>query len=680
MRRAKPTRDPSRNAAVANVDYTVRAFTDGTYSLGPRGEYSLGAAALQHILVGDIAQRVIRTQTGFSHLQPVLRGGQHTVDGWLSFKKTLPGLKHGVGVFDPEAPWYWARELQNGVILLRVPREMYQKNAAELTRFADTYYKSGYLWKTLFPRDCNTPEIIRLINEALHHQDREESTPDVLVGYARVMDPLRAMKLRIQLTGSQINSGFPTWAQPATGNNGKPYTHSDSISFYTADSTEFFDDYDECKKVLEQTRLFNPRGAAIEDLVRSTPPYLLRRPAFSRTEIDVDRRSEWKKSLDEVGAALSRADAEALLRYLDDVAVRKVPFEIVRTIYSEPSVKTFSADWINAVDVYQNCADGLRVLCAFQSAAGADCTIAWDFIRTYLRTRFLQTGGMDLWQAKRMHTQIIRWVIGQGSGQLAWDYIGELANAPSRIALYTWFNLNMWAGFPVEIIGVDEPEVVVVPEMFYRFVGDTMGLNYVTTRTVRERVELARKLQENYTGAAERMVGDLVSTAESSDFVPSPCLLQELLPLLSATPERADEEILRLVSVDHFRMLLLAHHVIVHDNLDVFIKGEPRRFDQALDSPYGRYAKVKHLRMLLWAFYEQYSDVLVQIAQTMGMERLRVSAEAMKIGISRERIPLPKNIPDYIPHWSTGRKRSKRLSNERFAQMMLGGAGDVEPD
>jgi hypothetical protein len=405
---------------------------------------------------------------------------------------------------------------------------------------------------------------------------------------------------------------------------------------------------------------------------------LLRRPDFSLTEIDADRRHAWRQTLEGVGAGLSAADAEALSRYLDDVAIRKVPFEMVRTIYSAPDVTKFSAEWINAIDVYQNCADGLRVLCAYQRATGGDCAVAWEFIRTYMRTRFLQTGGMDLWQAKRLHAQILRWVIDQASGQLAWEYLAELAKAPSRIALYTWFNLNIWAGFPVEIIGVDEPKVAIVPEMFYRFVGDNMGLNYVTTRTAKERSELARRLQENYTGAAERMVADLVGSAESSDFTPSPCLLEGLLPLLAAAPERADEAILSLVCVDHFRVLLLAHYVIVHDNLDVIGRGEPRRFDRSLDSPYGRYAKVKHLRMLLWAFYEQYSDALVRTAQALGMEGLRAKAEAMKAGISRERIPLPKSIPSYISHWSTGRRPLKRLSNERFVQLMLGEAGDVE--
>lgn len=664
--------------AARATDYTVAAAPDGSYALGPGGRFSLGPRALDHILLGDIGERPIRTDHGFSHLQPFLKGGLHTVDGWLAFKKTLPGLKHGANVLEPEAPWYWARELQNGVILLRVPREMYQRNAAELTRYADAYYKSGYLWKTLFPRDTDVPAVLRLVNEALHNLDKEECGKDILIGYARVMDPMSAIKVRIQVTGTQINSAFPTWGQPMTGNNGKPYSHSDSIGYFTADSTEFFDDYDEYEELLSQTRLFDVRKAMMSELVLSTPTYLLRRPAYSRDQLDTDRRDAWKRELEGIGSALSAEGADALRRYLDDVAVRKVPFDLVRGIYSQRETAQGTADWKNAADVYQNCADGLRVLCAYQAKSGEGCTIAWDFMRTWLRTRFLNTGGLDLWQAKRLHAQIIRWVIDQDSGELAWEYIKELAGSPNRIAFYTWFNLNPWAGFPVEIIGVTEPRVVITPEMFHRFVGDNLGLNYVMTRTAKERAEIADKLQQNYTDAAQEMVGELVSAAESADFTPSPCLLEELLPLLGKAPQAADEESLRLVAVDHFRMLLLAYYVIVGDNIDVIAKGEPETFDPSPTSAYGRYTKVKHLRQFLWLLHERYLDALVKTTQVLGIQKLAERAELMRPALRKERIPLPQHIPKYIPNWASGKKANKRIPNKKFSNVMLGAEGDSE--
>lgn len=659
-------------APVRTADYTVVAGVDGSYVLGPGGKYSLGPSGLEHILAGDIGERLVRTDQGFSHLQPILKGGLHTVEGWLTFKKTLTGLKHGANVLVSDGPWYWARELQNGVILLRVPREMYQRNAAELTRYTDAYYKSGYLWKTLFPRDTDVPEVLRLVNEALHNLDKEESSKDILIGYARVMDPLNAMKVRIQVTDTQINSAFPTWAQPMTGNNGKPYAHSDSIGFFTADSTEFFDDYGDYEMLFGLTRLFDPGPAMVEHLTRSTPSYLLGRPAYAREELDKDRRDAWRNELKEIGTRLSTADAEALGRYLDDVVVRKVPFELVRAIYSQLEMAQATADWKNAADVYQNCADGLQVLCAYQVATGGGCTVAWDFIRTYLRTRFLNTGGLDLWQAKRLHTQIVKWVVEQGSGELAWEYVKELAGSPSRIAFYTWFDLNPWADFPLAIIGVTEPSVVIKLEMFYRFVGDTLGLNYVITRTAEERAELASKLQQDYTSAAQEMVGDLVSTAEAADFTPSPSLLGDLFPLLEKAPLSADEESLRLVAVDHFRMLLLAHYRIVRDNIDVISRGEPHDFDPSPTSDFGRYTKVKHLRQFLWVFHENYLDALAKVAQALEMKKIGAHAELMRPALRKERIPLPQQIPKYIPNWASGTKQSKRLSNDSFSNLMLG--------
>lgn len=679
-RRAKQKGRTWPAAAARPTDYTVAAAAHGNYALGPGGQYSLGPEALDHILLGDIGQRPIRTAQGFSHLQPFLKGGLHTVDGWLAFKKTLQGLKHGANVLAPEEPWYWARELQNGVILLRVPREMYQRNAAELTRYADAYYKSGYLWKTLFPRDTDIPEVLRLVNEALHNLDKEESGKGILIGYARVMDPMNAIKVRIQVTGTQINSAFPTWGQPMTGNNGKPYSHSDSIGYFTADSTEFFDDFDDYQKLFSQTRLFGVHKAMMEDLVRSTPAYLLGRPAYSRDQLDKDQRDAWKSHLEDIGAGLSAEDADALRLYLDDVVVRKVPFDLVRGIYSQHEMAQAPANWKNAADVYQNCADGLRVLCVYQVRSGPGCTVAWDFMRTWLRTRFLNTGGLDLWQAKRLHVQIIRWVIDQDSGELAWEYIKELAGSPNRIAFYTWFNLNPWAGFPLEIIGVTEPAVVISAEMFYSFVGDNLGLNYVTTRSAKERTELAGKLQKNYSDSAQQMVGDLVSAAESADFTPSPCLLEELLPLLEKAPHKADEESLRLVVVDHFRILLLAHYVIVNDNIDVIARGEPHTFDPLPTSAYGRYTKVKHLRQLLWLFHEQYLNALVKAAQALGMQKLGERAELMRPALRKERIPLPQQIPKYIPNWASGKNAPKRLSNKKFASVMLGAERDSEMD
>lgn len=90
-RRATQKRRTWPAATARPTDYTVTAESHGSYALGPSGQYSLAPKALEHILFGDIGQRPIRTIQGFSHLQPFLKGGLHTVQGWLAFKKKPTG-------------------------------------------------------------------------------------------------------------------------------------------------------------------------------------------------------------------------------------------------------------------------------------------------------------------------------------------------------------------------------------------------------------------------------------------------------------------------------------------------------------------------------------------------------------------------------------------------------------
>src|ERR1019366_6605560 len=97
-------------------------------------------------------------------------------------------MEFRLGVHDA---WWFARELQNGCITLKIPRRMFTKGAAGITQQPDNYYKSGYLWKTLFPVTFTEDDIIDVIGEALKNLDRELSDsitagkPDgVLYGYA----------------------------------------------------------------------------------------------------------------------------------------------------------------------------------------------------------------------------------------------------------------------------------------------------------------------------------------------------------------------------------------------------------------------------------------------------------------------------------------------------------------
>ncbi|MNX82941.1 hypothetical protein D3C86_1146840 [compost metagenome] len=110
---------------------------------------------------GDTAVRPVKSAERPGH-EVVLSGGLHTYQGWEKFAalhpKTVHLLQFQVGVHDA---WYFARELQNGVIALKIPRRLFTKGAAGITRSPDNYYKSGYLWKTLFPTSYTEEHILR---------------------------------------------------------------------------------------------------------------------------------------------------------------------------------------------------------------------------------------------------------------------------------------------------------------------------------------------------------------------------------------------------------------------------------------------------------------------------------------------------------------------------------------
>jgi hypothetical protein len=211
---------------------------------GKNDEYELSESAIKHIITGDTKTRPV-TVNGIRTTENALSGGLHTWEAWNSFSVGYKNVVHLLE-YDSEIhdDWFFARELQNGVITLKIPRSMYTGNAAKITMKPDHYYKSGYLWKTLFPVGYSEDDIIKLIAEALENIDMEDSSPPtaekpagVLYGYALLEDPVKTLKLRIQLRDNKVLSVFPSWEQPASGNNGKPYSHINSINFNIAEST-----------------------------------------------------------------------------------------------------------------------------------------------------------------------------------------------------------------------------------------------------------------------------------------------------------------------------------------------------------------------------------------------------------------------------------------------------------
>ena len=183
---------------------------------GEQGKFELTEAALKHLFVGETTVRPVNA-LGERTPEVVLSGGLHTWTGWEQLLKEHAGVVHLLEYdVDRHVDWFYARELQNGVITLKIPRRMFTGDAAAITKMPDVNYKSGYLWKTLYPLGYSEDDVIKTLAEALQNLDREDSAPPtaaqpagVLYGYALLDEPLKSMKLRIQVRGNQIQSALP---------------------------------------------------------------------------------------------------------------------------------------------------------------------------------------------------------------------------------------------------------------------------------------------------------------------------------------------------------------------------------------------------------------------------------------------------------------------------------------
>ena len=137
--------------------------------------------AITHITQGNFVVRPMKNQDNMT----VLSGGLHTYDGWIEFKKKYADELEHLHFFNSHNHryWYYARELGNGVITLRLPRDLFTGRASKITMLPDDYYKSGYLWKTLFPKGYDKAKIIAAIEEALQHEDIDKRQKGQIVGY-----------------------------------------------------------------------------------------------------------------------------------------------------------------------------------------------------------------------------------------------------------------------------------------------------------------------------------------------------------------------------------------------------------------------------------------------------------------------------------------------------------------
>jgi hypothetical protein len=618
--------------------------------LGDAGQYELSEDAFKHILWGDTAIRPVDTNAG-RVLETVLSGGLHTYQGWKKFVALHPKVVHllqfRVGIHDA---WYYARELQNGVITLKIPRRLFTGNAASITQQPDNYYKSGYLWKTLFPVRYTDDDLLQVIREALLNLDREDSTvptaeqpAGVLYGYAATDDPFTAIKVRIQVRGNQILSAFPAWDQPATGNNGKPYSHVHSISFLIAEST-----LDHEIANIPYGPVFPGNVFDLEVLVERTPEFIKARQLRNPSDrVDASRAAR-AKVLRKFAGKATPADLDLIDEYLADYPCAKDPFGVQRGIYQyyqerlEQSPKTF-----NTAQVTENIGECLWVLAFCDNRFKSRRAVA--AIVRFLSMAVVHTGGLNTLMFKSLLGKMVTIARTHHDAAALKDVLAALASSPCRAALYTDFDLNPFAkknnADGLVIAGLPVIEIELKVSHLLEFIAFNLGENYLAMFSKDDRIAMARavidgpghrRLAED---AMERFVG-----RDFEFFMPQKLDFSEL-----TTQTPPSEKDLLAITRDYGRMLVMLRQRIVLEDPDAY-NSEPD-YSQMGTRAFFELMRQKHKHMVVRSMHNQMLETTKAYAENIGYADLSKACQAAIDRLPKERIPLPKYIPDYIDSW-----------------------------
>lgn len=614
---------------------------------GKDGAYELTEQALQHILVGETVVRPVNA-LGERTPEMVLSGGLHTWDGWEALLKQHAGVVHLLEYdADRHDDWFYARELQNGVITLKIPKKMFTGSAANITMQPDVHYKSGYLWKTLYPLGYSEDEVIKVLTEAFDNLDREDSAPPtlevqagVLYGYAQLDEPLKAMKLRIQVRGNQIQSAFPAWEQPATGNNGKPFSHWHSVNFNIASSTVNHDRY---TKVWGP--VFQEGHLILEKLLNLTPAFILHRPRRdSASNID-SWRDMRERELISIASLMEPDELQHIETYLSDFVCCKDPYGIQTSLYLDFFDEIRSSQIIfNAAQLIENISECIQILTHSDLKHGTRRAV--DAMVRFIKMAIVHTGGLCSLMFKRVLGEFVEAASGHPDENSLREFFAALAASPCRGALYTEFNLNPFVKqdnvIGWNLIGLEKVDIELTPEHLYEFIALNLGENYLYLFSKNDRLAISRGFFPQ--PELQVMVADVMSFLSGIDFqffIPT-----RLEPALIAQKSLPDEESLIAVARDHSRMLVLYRQRIVMEDVDSYAADLDYR--QAGSEEFFNIVRQKHKRLFVLMMHESMLTTLARFADSVGYVKLKIKLETMLKQLPKERIPLPKPIPDYI--------------------------------
>ena len=642
-------------------------LNNGGYNIGPENKYFLSKEALSHIINGDFTER-LTTYSGkrTGKKETILKGGLHTYQAWINFKKSHNDMVH-LKFFNSNNHklWYYARSLQNGVITLKIPKELFQSKAANLTKFPDTYYKSGYLWKTLFPKDKTKEDILNIIDEALYNLDREETQNGILIGYALMTHPFTALKIRIQCIGNKINSAFPTWEQPMTGNTGKAFSHSDTINFTIAASTEFFDE-NEDDDFTKSSIYIHERG--IDSVIENTPSFLLERPILPiNGQVDT-----WKLLRDiqllEVAKKMDDKSIISLQSYLEDSFICKNGYFFQQGAYHEifddlkKDTKLF-----NAILISQNIIESITVIYNYDQLNKTLYLV--DSITHLLLNKIVYTGALDSWNNKILHNKILDFVLSYHNTDIIPIYINAISKSPIRSSLYTEFDLanicykkefdlmDEEEGSLFSIINLPIDKYTIKPKYFKDYLLLNLSENYFMNFEDKIRTEFVDKIIRDLGINFEKMIEDSINLTATNDFtffqekfnqLVEKIITEEINGILSNS--------ISIIIKDFFRIQTAQRMKITMRKPD--LKLDAMEYFDYDSQEYKLHTLIKHERRVNVLLLEEFLNDSLRIATYLNDEKLKLTIDSYKKSVWTERPPQHKFIPAYIKHWVNQKDKS----------------------
>ncbi|MDX6019060.1 hypothetical protein SIL08_01950 [Scandinavium sp. V105_16] len=528
-----------------------------TYKINENLKLTLSKNALDHVLHGEVTDKVFETDNG-RIAKKVISGGLHTYSGWQSYLSKVPGLKN-VLFYNNNAndEWYYERELQNGTILLKLPESVFTSKAAKMTLFPENNYKSGFLWKTLFPKTVGESEILDLLNDALLNISKYESREGELICYYKIDEPLNCMRIAVLYRNGEINSFFPTWSQPNTGNNGKPFSFFDNIGHVISESS--FVNESEIIDITD-VGLFS-KLSTLEEIQDVTPELFLARGAVTH---DIQ---EWDdKRIDSINffaENCSFAEILKLYNYVNDEGISKYHDMVSQNSYSHflPNIK-LSVGFFNAISFNQNIAEGIMALFLYdqKNKSKLYANTVLNLISNMFTSPF-----MDMWAKKRIHYIIASLTLGYHDRNFPAEYIDCLSTSPTRREFYSEYFYDShnkkkhYKSIETYEEIADLFGLILTPPQyesvtyshFLHYFSDNLGESYSTNYTDEERTGFLLKA---YPGDYyEHYVQDSLKFFNQNVFTHSSFILEEYLELF-AKEECAKPMKLHRVIYEYFKL------------------------------------------------------------------------------------------------------------------------------